>query len=739
MIFPTMLLNKYLLHLLVVFLCTLLFFIDFPQVAAQSFAFRFHDSVAVFHVEKRLLNPWAGGLNASQFSTIDLDGDGTEDLVVFDRTHQKVSTFLRKEGQYIYQPAFESIFPAIQFWMLLIDYNCDGKKDLFTASPNGIRVFLNEGQQRPAFRMVKDPLSSRGFSGFEINLKVDITDIPAIVDLDGDGDLDILTFVPSIGGTVEMHRNLSRERFNSCDSLVFEKMTDAWGNFEECEDCEGYFFNQLGQCRVARTEHAGSTLLALDVTGNGAKDLLVGEVDCPNLIHLINEGTTTDPVINRANYQFPPASPVNLRTFPAAFFEDVDGDGLKDLLVSPNVFFNEGDLSDFTASNWLYLNKGTAQTPDFQFETTTFLQDEMIEWGESAFPGFLDFDGDGVLDMVVANRGRLFENDEFFATLALYKNTGTQQNPEFTLVNDDYLGFSEERFMELKIQFTDLNGDQKTDLVFSGRRANTNQIGVRYLLNKAAAPGMTPVFNRQEIQQIAVQVEQLDQPYFFDVDRDGQPDLLVGKFRTGALEYFRNLGNLTFERTNDAFGGLGFNSMQRERTVAVADLNSDGKPDLITGDRSGTLRVFPGFQDHIGRNFPVETAVLLNQTLQRLEQTRLGNGIYPVPFGKDLIIGSQAGGLYFLQNISTITSLPPEEIALDLSLFPNPAHGSFTLLSPRALHYQIFSLTGQPMPQKGQLLPDSPQVIDVSAWPAGLYVVRLSAGSKVWVRKILVE
>ena len=33
-----------------------------------------------------LSQPWAGGLNAAQFNRMDLNGDGIEDLVLFDRT-----------------------------------------------------------------------------------------------------------------------------------------------------------------------------------------------------------------------------------------------------------------------------------------------------------------------------------------------------------------------------------------------------------------------------------------------------------------------------------------------------------------------------------------------------------------------------------------------------------------------------------------------------------------------------
>ena len=45
-----------------------------------------------------LANPWAGGFNSAQFSTIDVNGDGRDDLFTFDRTNQVISVFLQKNN-----------------------------------------------------------------------------------------------------------------------------------------------------------------------------------------------------------------------------------------------------------------------------------------------------------------------------------------------------------------------------------------------------------------------------------------------------------------------------------------------------------------------------------------------------------------------------------------------------------------------------------------------------------------
>ena len=52
------------------------------------------------------------------------------------------------------------------------------------------------------------------------NLYISSIDIPAFVDIDGDGDIDVLTF--NIGGQqVEYHKNTSMENYGIPDSLEF--------------------------------------------------------------------------------------------------------------------------------------------------------------------------------------------------------------------------------------------------------------------------------------------------------------------------------------------------------------------------------------------------------------------------------------------------------------------------------------------------------------------------------------
>ena len=116
-----------------------------PLGTQAQFTYFMDHAVPVEGLDGKALSvAWAGGLNAAQFNTIDLNGDGAEDLVLFDRMANKVITFVSTENRYLPAPAYENMFPSeITNWLLLRDYNCDGKKDIFTGDALGIKVYTN--------------------------------------------------------------------------------------------------------------------------------------------------------------------------------------------------------------------------------------------------------------------------------------------------------------------------------------------------------------------------------------------------------------------------------------------------------------------------------------------------------------------------------------------------------------------------------------------------------------------
>ncbi|SVD71997.1 uncharacterized protein METZ01_LOCUS424851, partial [marine metagenome] len=164
---------------------------------------------------------WVGGINATQLSEIDLNLDGTKDIIVFDKTGNKLSPFLSINNKYIFAPEYRTSFPSMHDWVLLEDFNCDGKEDIFTYSSGGIAIYENTSNSSLSFKLITSLLLSDYGGGNNYNLFVSSVDIPAISDIDYDGDLDILTF-SILGGFVEFHKNMAIENNGNCDSLAFQ-------------------------------------------------------------------------------------------------------------------------------------------------------------------------------------------------------------------------------------------------------------------------------------------------------------------------------------------------------------------------------------------------------------------------------------------------------------------------------------------------------------------------------------
>lgn len=502
--------------------------------------------------------PWAGGLNACQFGRLDVDGDGKKDLLVFDRHGNRLSCFLNQgdvgEIRFVLDNSYVSHFPHMTDWVVFADYDGDGRDDIFTYSKGwaGMRVFRNVSEEQVEFELVVDPYLTSWQGGGEVNLLATNADYPAIVDLDGDGDLDILTF-GVLGTFIEKHRNLSVERFGHRDSLVFEKTDHCWGRVAESEENNAMYLDTclFGKSLVVNDgfRHRGATLAVRDLTGNGLLDLLLADVDYPNLVLLKNGGTPENDLMVSQETMFPENAPIHLSSMPVPFFTDIDNDGVDDLLVSP---FDPNPMAcEGLNSVWLYLNKGTSHNPDFQLYTKSFLQEQMIDVGTGACPAFADVDGDGLTDLVIGSIGDMdstYYNNGVLQTrrtahLAWYKNVGTRQTPVFQLYDKDYGGLSALKAMGLVPTFGDLDGDGRQEMVVGTAEGRLLRFDADFNLVDDDFLHFDKAWSA---------------PCLFDVDNDGVNDLVVGD-ANGKLSYYQGViqGEEThFTFVTDSWGGV---------------------------------------------------------------------------------------------------------------------------------------------------------------------------------------
>ncbi|MVM31722.1 T9SS type A sorting domain-containing protein [Spirosoma sp. HMF4905] len=726
-----------------------------------AIGFRYDQSPTVTVNTTVLLNPWAGGLNTTQYSTIRLNDDSRDDLLVFDRTTNKISTFLAIDNPtgsgiaWKYAPEYETAFPSVLYsWVLLVDYDGDGKKDLFTYGSGSVRVFHNESQAgQVVFKVAADPLMTLGLSGLNIQLYVGGTDIPAITDYDDDGDIDIITF-DADGNILAYQQNMSVEQTGKKGGLVYQRTGNlCWGHFRK-EFCNDFTFGFQcdGSGRVAaspvklsgaRPLHTGNTLTVVDTDGDGNKDLLFGFVSCENVARLRNEGPNSDKA-NFTSYDslFPASNPILFPAFPAAFFEDVDGDGQKDLLASPNVNANDNYAFDFRASGWYYKNKGTTQKPDFQLVQKDFLQSDMLDLGERAAPALADLDGDGDMDMLVGYGGTGL-GSSYRAGIWQFENKGTTQNPAFVLVTTDYLGLAKSLALTNVVpSFVDVDANGSMDLVITGTA--TQAVEIRVLIN-SAAKGAAVQYNLAGATRWPTPdlMTPFDLLTVTDVDRDGKPDLLIGRYNFGTILYYRNAGTAvspTFQLQNQTFGGITTDDYvyAKARSIVVADLNGDQKNELILAATNGTVKVY---------QFPDPTSQSPLTLIDSLASIGLpGMGLVAATADldgdqlPDLMLGSIAGGLRYLKNTSkkvVVTGIQEEPTGP--WAFPNPTDRYLTVRPPYTGQAEVLSISGQTMVPAQPVTVDTDTIIDLGNLPDGTYLLRLMADNHpTLVQKVVV-
>lgn len=652
---------------------------------------------------------WGGGLNSCQYNKADLDGDGTEELVLYDRSANVYQVFRAEGNRYVPSNDLCVLIPEIPAgWVLFVDYNQDGKKDIFSNGDRGIVVFKNISisGQLAQWEKVADPLFTTGFSG-KINLIANSADLPAITDIDGDGDVDILVYNFAIGGYIRFNKNLSQELFGHSDALEYEIYTRTWGEFEEC-DCNLFAFNgqSCGDISNGRVAHiGGKALLAIDTDGDGDKDLLAGHEQCEELYFFENMGDIDSAYMIDFSDKFPDdIQPVNFHVYPIAFFEDLDFDGLNDLIVSPGFEENIEFKIDFAHSNWFYKNQGTNTNPNFVFQQNDFIQHQMNDLGENSMPALADLNADGKIDMLVAANGH-WTGSYFGGYVIEIENTGTPANPSFRIKNKNYLDLASLNLIDPKINLVDFNGDHALDLIYTGMQIQNSELISWLFINQAAADQAVSFdINIKEKIQVGDDVmNHGDSPVFYDVDEDGALDLLLGK-ADGALEYHGNKGDNTFELLDPAFLGIERDFMfERKSLVAtISDLDLDGKADLITTDYSGEGRVYFDFQQQIETEPRYVDLMYNNGITNQREGMRFDAHSWVSTADlfnagtESLIVGGVRGGLQLFRNTS-MANPGGSDGSIEVNIYPNPIKGSAGLQinANQDLTVELISVLGQ--------------------------------------------
>jgi hypothetical protein len=213
-------------------------------------------------------------------------------------------------------------------------------------------------------------------------------------------------------------------------------------------------------------------------------------------------------------------------------------------------------VQEYTGELGWYSRQGTGDSVGWRWRTDRFQDLDIGEWYR-----FADVDGDGLPDLFTESR---------YSYIRYYHNAGTRQEPRLVLVADTLKD-----------------------------------------------PGGTPIYaDRQNIAQFA------------DLDCNGRLDMLLGRVDGTMARYemegLDSVGAPRFRLLTDRFENIQIIGQRASRhganTLAVADLDGDGAPDILWGDffepgllwlhNVGTCRHLDFHSEHIPfpRNAPLETS-----------------------------------------------------------------------------------------------------------------------------------
>lgn len=743
-------------------LLSLFFNTSFCQIV-QLNDYRLYDSIIVKQGTDTFTFPWSGGFLRPMFSEINLNQDGMSDVIVFDKGSFQHRTFIRTEPGAHFRIAreYSSQLGFSRFFSLFADFNQDGLEDQFF-NQNGIvgvnkNISTNGNELKFERVLFKDPNNKNRksingsffFTNNTFQFSVGASEVPAIGDLDGDGDLDFANLAVGLG-SVYLYENTGSNTHSSADSLEFSLTNFCWGDFA---DNPNNFSVNLGSCAgkflPSGSRHGGANLSTTDLDCNGLPDLMIGFAGDERVIGLYNNGTNTAARITEQDTSFPinsSGSSIKSKLFPYVSPIKINGDTIDDFLIAP--------MNGISSANHKQVQYYES-VPDTGCKikrviSRDFMSTEHIDMGEQSRFVLIDINGDSLLD-ILGSSLNLNDGDTVWNSIFYWKNSGTKNQPSFDLISENFLPLPFNNNYDINIQPIDFDADGAMDLVL------TNEDGRLKWLKNIALPGDSCQFVVTPSTLDSLKLVPFPKITFFDFNRDSLPDLLAGSY-TVDLNYYENIGskgNPEFKKaiTKKKFARIDladqFGSGYLQPTVIVTDSNGvssdtlEQKTYLYIGTSSGWLFQFTNDSSDAFDDYKLQDSLFLyNRNIAPFPGDLNGD------HKPDMIFGMNTGGASLLmKDIGFVIPKPKEEdkdpedndmISVEeinnskktfWKVYPNPANDKITVeLKDKAeilnTHFNLQNINGQTVLEIENLNPVTR--IDITDLSNGVYFLQIS-------------
>ncbi len=240
---------------------------------------------------------------------------------------------------------------------------------------------------------------------------------------------------------------------------------------------------------------------------------------------------------------------------PALAVADVNHDGLDDVFIG----------SARNKKSEIFL-----QQPSGKFIKSNLPALDMDSIYENVDACFTDVNNDGNIDLVIASGGNEFYGEESHNSPRVYLNDG---KANFTRLTD---AFKNIYLTASCVVPYDFNGDGFTDL-FIGARTVPWEYGETprsYLMQNDGSGKFTDVAS-QHAKDLA-SVGFVTQAVWFDIDKDGDKDLLISLEWGGIVAFINDKGNFAKKILSGKKGWWNF--------ILPCDIDNDGDIDLIAGN-----------------------------------------------------------------------------------------------------------------------------------------------------------
>ncbi len=624
-------------------------FLTLGSVAQPSFL-QLDNSIRVFKNNRWLDNPFGGGLNAPMFFQGFIDKDTFLDIIIYDLSSQNHLWFEFEENKWKQKFIWTGDFPPTHHFARWVDVNKDSLLDLITtfsyygtgayqftiyynASPGSDTLSFTNGNTIPGIMRY----------GYEI---------PGILDFDYDGDLDMIIFKLT---RLEYYQNIAVESLSRNDTIIWILRDSTFGLISEDPfSCSIFLFDTAHNFTL---RHTGGYVTAFDINNDSVPEIFHGDVACHTLNvfhgHWDTSQSTPKFIITDSVIGYPIPHRCFMRLTPGAYFIDYDRSGRKQLIVAPATASPTAiDIKNV----FYYVDTSSSDSAIFILFDSALFVSEMIDIGEGARPSIEDVTGDGIPDILIAPYNRNSPVvQENFTSIVLYRTMPT--NPLSLMhISDNWDSSGSKLLFQMKriaIAFHDFDEDGDRDMLIG------NASNILYYGENVASPGEPATFVIN-VSYPYMQVSNVNTltPYFFDIDGDGDEDLLLGT-NLGNIVVYENRDGGFFFKTG-SFHSINVRSpglFEGFSVPAAACLDSTGLPYLFVGSYHGMVYVYQSIDSFLDDDKTIVDIELVDSF-----NPGLGLHVFPT-FGDidtngvpDLVIGGYGGGLRIYRNIT-----PPEK------------------------------------------------------------------------------